>query len=101
MKILLVEDDEVFHAVIGRALSKQGHETVIVSNGEEGVEKAREETFDPIITDILMPSKDGIDTIREIRAARWFITASANRDEPQFSLKNRRLGPRMDTDSHR
>ena len=36
MKILLVEDDEVFHAVIGRALGKQGHEVVVVANGAEG-----------------------------------------------------------------
>ena len=67
MKILLVEDDEVFHAVIAPALSKQGHEVTSVLSGEDALEKIRAGKFDLILVDILMPNKDGIDTIQEIR----------------------------------
>ena len=67
MKILLVEDDEVFHAVIAPALRKQGHEVTSALSGDEALEKIKTEKFELILVDILMPSKDGIDTIQEIR----------------------------------
>jgi DNA-binding response OmpR family regulator len=67
MKILLIEDDEVFHAVITGAVTAQGHEIAIAPNGDDGMKKLRSEKFDLIITDILMPNKDGIEIIQEIR----------------------------------
>ncbi|HTK85746.1 MAG TPA: response regulator [Patescibacteria group bacterium] len=67
MKILLIEDDEVFHAVITAAVASQGHEITIVANGDEGMKVLGSEKFDLIITDILMPNKDGIEIIQEIR----------------------------------
>src|SRR5690349_16913903 len=67
MKILLIEDDEVFHAVITSAVQTQGHDISIVANGDEGIKRLGSEKFDLIITDILMPNKDGIEIIQEIR----------------------------------
>ncbi len=48
-------------------LGKQGHEVVVAPNGEEGLAAYREEPADLVITDIYMPKKDGVETIRELR----------------------------------
>lgn len=66
-KILLVEDDEVFRRVLMDTLTREEHEVIPASNGREAVEIARKQTFDLMITDLIMPEKEGIETIIEIR----------------------------------
>jgi DNA-binding response OmpR family regulator len=48
-------------------LEMSGHEVDEASDGEEGLENHRNNRADLIITDIRMPIKDGIETIRELR----------------------------------
>lgn len=67
-KILLAEDDGMSSDIIRTRLSRNGHEVIAVSNGGECVTKALEEPFDIFILDLSMPVKDGIQTLKELKA---------------------------------
>ncbi|MSP49543.1 MAG: response regulator [Alphaproteobacteria bacterium] len=65
IRILLVDDDSFFTKLTAAMLSPA--EVHIASNGAECQAMMREHTFDLLITDLLMPEKDGIETIIELR----------------------------------
>ena len=67
MHILIVEDDAHLAAALARILEDNKHDTEVVSDGEAGVEKAKETAYDVIIMDVMMPKKDGIEATRELR----------------------------------
>ena len=67
MNILVVDDDLLYRELIGKALNKEGHKATLVENGVEAIRKIKEENFDLMITDILMPEKEGIEIIQEVR----------------------------------
>lgn len=69
MKILLVEDTRELNKAVAQVLKIQGYEVDSVFNGQEAVEKAASESYDCMIFDIMMPVKDGITALKEIRAA--------------------------------
>ena len=58
-KILIVDDDVDFVAVMRGALESKAYEVIVAYNGQEGLEKAKREKPDVIILDILMPVMDG------------------------------------------
>jgi DNA-binding response OmpR family regulator len=66
-KILLVDDDAMVRASLIFALEDAGHVVVSAGNGDEGLAALDREPFDLVILDILMPEREGIETIREIR----------------------------------
>jgi DNA-binding response OmpR family regulator len=66
-KILLVDDDVLVRDSLAFALEDAGHAVVPAGNGDEGLAALQRETFDLVILDILMPEREGIETIREIR----------------------------------
>ena len=61
--ILLIDDDEQFRAMLSQMLNRDAHRVTIACDGEEGLRLAGQIKPDLIITDILMPHKDGIETI--------------------------------------
>lgn len=61
--ILLIDDDKPFRAMLAQMLSLDTHRVTIACDGEEGLRLAGQVKPDLIITDILMPHKDGIETI--------------------------------------
>jgi phosphoserine phosphatase RsbU/P len=67
-KILVIDDDSMIRVVIQRALRNQGHEVLIASDGQDGIEKAK--TFQPalIICDWMMPSVDGLKVCRWVKS---------------------------------
>lgn len=66
--ILVIEDEEDIRQMICDILEDEGYETVQASNGVEGLLILRRSSdFAVIITDLLMPEKEGIETINEIR----------------------------------
>lgn len=67
MKILIADDDKILIQVYSHMLAKQGHETVLAYNGIEAIDILQKDRFDILITDILMPLKEGIEVIREVR----------------------------------
>jgi len=63
-KILIAEDESSVQAFVDRALRHCGHQTVIVGDGLAALTALRNETFDLLLTDIVMPEMDGIELAR-------------------------------------
>ncbi|WP_254447748.1 response regulator [Sphingomonas sp. ID1715] len=67
--ILLVEDEAMVRAVAERALTRQGYKVVTAGNGEEALECLEAgESFDLLISDVVMPTMDGPTLVRHARA---------------------------------
>ena len=66
-RILVIDDEPQVRRLIRQMLSRAGHEVAEAADGAEGLESIRVQAPDVIITDILMPNKEGIETIREVR----------------------------------
>lgn len=60
LKILIVDDEELIRNLVAAFLSKFGFSYETAVNGEDALEKMRQEKFDAVITDIKMPKMDGI-----------------------------------------
>lgn len=65
-RILVVVDEELARFTIREILVKAGHEIDEAENGDEAIKRQKAEPFDLIVTDIIMPGKDGIETIAEL-----------------------------------
>lgn len=65
MRILLVEDDDMVRRSLIALLSKAGHEVQATSNGLEASCQMRQSQFEVLITDIVMPDRDGLEVITE------------------------------------
>ncbi|MGV6853038.1 MAG: response regulator [bacterium] len=67
-KILAVDDSTSMRQMVSFTLKESGHDVVEASDGNGGLQAAKTQTFDLIITDVNMPGMDGITMCREIRA---------------------------------
>jgi two-component system OmpR family response regulator len=70
MQFLLIEDDERIGSFIAKGLGQEGHQTEWARNGDDGLVLAQTERFDAAIVDIMLPGRDGISVIRELRERR-------------------------------
>ena len=68
MKILLAEDTRDLNRVETVALEHEGFDVDSVFDGEEALDKMSENGYDAIVLDIMMPKKDGLEVLREMRA---------------------------------
>ena len=75
--VLVVEDDLQVGKLFRDTLSRIGHHSVVVSNGYVATRIFSQQSFDLVITDIFMPEKDGLEVIREIKAANPAIKVIA------------------------
>ncbi|HEM3179188.1 response regulator transcription factor [Streptococcus suis] len=66
-KIMVVEDDIVISQVVCEFLKDHGYEVTHISDGKIALETFREETFDLIVLDIMIPSMTGLEVLQEIR----------------------------------
>jgi CheY-like chemotaxis protein len=66
-RILLIEDDEPVRTVLFLTLVHAGHTVVEARNGREGLDLFRSASFDLVITDIVMPEKEGFEVLMKIR----------------------------------
>jgi|ETNmetMinimDraft_33_1059910.scaffolds.fasta_scaffold149349_2 DNA-binding response OmpR family regulator len=76
-KILIIEDDQEIRDLIQRLLDREGYDTITARDGIEGMEVFRSSAPDIVITDLLMPRMEGIDTIKEIRTINATINILA------------------------
>ena len=67
-KILLVDDDQQVRNMLKLTLERAGHAIVEADNGNIAVQKFQRNDIDLVITDIVMPEKEGIETIMELRS---------------------------------
>lgn len=63
-KILLAEDDNDMRKFLAKALNNAGYEVVSFDNGSSAYDRLREEPFNLLLTDIVMPEMDGIELAR-------------------------------------
>jgi cyclic di-GMP phosphodiesterase len=68
-KILIVDDEEAIREVISTLLMAKGYDCTTAVNGRQGLEKFRAETYDLVLSDIVMPEMDGMKLLAELRAA--------------------------------
>ena len=66
-KILVIDDEPSILLMIKKMLEKSGHEVDMALNGREGMELFEKNIPDLLITDIIMPEKEGLETIIELR----------------------------------
>jgi DNA-binding response OmpR family regulator len=66
-RLLVIDDDNLVRAALTDMLQTAGFEVVTASNGRVGIELLATTPVDAIITDILMPEQEGLETIREAR----------------------------------
>ena len=64
--ILIIDDDVHIRTILRKTLQSEGYQVVEASNGNEGVRLYREKPVELIITDLIMPEKEGIETIMEL-----------------------------------
>ncbi|WP_433597081.1 response regulator transcription factor [Limosilactobacillus reuteri] len=91
MRILVAEDEQQLSHVLGSAMTASGYQVDIANNGQEAVEQAKENAYDVIILDIMMPVKSGLEALKEIRATgnRTYImmlTAMGEEDDKVTGL---------------
>lgn len=66
-KILIIEDDLLISSLVQFRLNKEGYQTIVVKDGNEGIEAIDENNLDLIITDVMMPFRSGIEVIHYAR----------------------------------
>jgi len=66
-KILVVEDDPILQKMYASKLQKEGYETFIASDGQEGFDQAKKEMPDFILLDLMMPKTDGAAALRLLK----------------------------------
>ncbi len=66
-RILVVDDEDSIVQLITYNLKRAGFEVVSASNGEDGLELSRRETFDLLVLDLMLPGVDGFEVCKEIR----------------------------------
>ncbi len=68
-RILVIDDSPTVREMVRATLESEGHEVVQAIDGRAGVEAQRRLGCDAVITDLIMPEQEGLQTIRELRRA--------------------------------
>ncbi len=91
-RILVADDEENMRHMLGVVLTKQGYTVDTVANGAVALETLKQRPYDMVITDFRMPQMDGLELLRQIRAARIratviMITAYGSNDQMTEAMK--------------
>ena len=70
MKVLLVEDETRISDFVKKGLGEAGFDVTVSGNGDEGYELAMHQPFDVIVLDIMLPGRDGLSILRQLRERR-------------------------------
>jgi YesN/AraC family two-component response regulator len=94
-RILVIDDEPSILLMIKKMIEKAGHEVYIASNGREGLELFEKNSPDLIITDIIMPQKEGLEIILELRkkhpALKIIAISGGGRFGPEGYLPSAKL----------
>ena len=69
MKVLLVEDDQKMAAILQRGLVAESFVVDVAYDGDDGLWKAREQQYDAIVLDLMLPKRNGFKVCEDLRAA--------------------------------
>ena len=86
MRILVVEDEKKIAAFIGRGLAAEGFNPLLCARGDDALSLATTERFDAIVLDVMLPGRDGLSVLRQLRERRntvpvLLLTARSNLSE--------------------
>ena len=65
--MLIIDDESEVRSLLTRTLTQAGYEVVAVASGDEGTRACRQQSFDMVVVDMVLPEKDGLETMMEIR----------------------------------
>jgi CheY-like chemotaxis protein len=65
-QILIIDDEETLREMLREILEEEGHTIFLAEDGNQGIEQFQEREIDLVITDIMMPEKNGFEAIREL-----------------------------------
>ena len=93
-KLLLVDDDPNTLASLSRAFRLAGHEAVVCDNANRALELARAQRFDMILSDVVMPGKDGIKLLEELKGAGVLapVVMISGQANVEMAVKATRMG---------
>lgn len=95
-KILIIEDEEIISSLLAKKLTQVGYEVRTAFNGKEGLEMLCREKPDLVLVDIVMPQKDGFETIAEMKSDQTLkdipIIIISNSGQPVELDKAREMG---------
>ena len=66
-KVIIIDDEEDIRIVLKEIFVRAGFDVAVASNGDDGLNLLREQGADLVITDIIMPGSDGVETAYDIR----------------------------------
>jgi two-component system copper resistance phosphate regulon response regulator CusR len=94
MRVLLIEDEKKAAAFLAKGLGEAGYAVDVANDGIAGGDLAREQEFDLLIVDVMLPKKDGWTVVQEVRAAggRMPILFLTARDGVPDRVKGLELG---------
>ena len=92
--VLVVDDDRAILRLLKTLLVDAGYCTLTALNGKEAVDIARRTPVDLVITDLLMPEQEGMETIMEFKRTHPELPVVAMSGATQFLPVARRLGAR-------
>ncbi len=98
-RILIIDDEDELRSMLRQMLEQAGHEVAEAVNGAEGIELYERDTHDLIITDIIMPEKEGVETIIALRRADpdlpiIAISGGGRLEATDFLTMTKKLGAR-------
>ncbi len=65
-RILIIDDEQAIRSVLRRALERAGHEVSEADDGQAGLKQIAQSPFDLVVTDIVMPTMEGIEFILQL-----------------------------------
>lgn len=67
-RILIIDDDAQIRNMLSRMLAQKGYEVGVAEDGAQGLASFREQPYDLVLTDLIMPEKEGIEMIIELKS---------------------------------
>lgn len=67
-RILIVEDEDKLRRALERGLAAEGYDVTAAEDGDLGLAFAGDEPFDALVLDLMLPGRDGVEILRELRA---------------------------------
>ncbi|MGA9854353.1 MAG: response regulator transcription factor [Gammaproteobacteria bacterium] len=93
MRLLIIEDDSETANHLIKGLHNSGHSTQHAATGPDGLQQAQASSYDALIVDRMLPGKDGLSLVRELRSSGnttpvLFLTALADVDDRVIGLQS-------------
>jgi DNA-binding response OmpR family regulator len=88
-QILIIDDEPVIGSMLKKVFEREGYNVIVASNGEDGMKLYKEKQPDIVITDLILPGKEGIQIIMELR-----------KEDPNLPIIGMSGGGYIDPDSY-